>query len=192
MKWRIRQEGEEDKSKDKGKVTKRSDFLLPELRLDTFQPAEQVNAPCSHSRAMKLFRLFFPSQKPVIIFLHPSPLIFFCCFLLTLVLISNLPSIPQCSGASQIAFVHFYMTGDGVWVACLCVYVKKESLTAGWWVEIEVIMECYLFIKNTVGNLLTAFRSQLKQHKLLALADLAGGVREVVLVRRKMVKVQQN
>lgn len=42
---------------------------------------------------------------------------------------------------------------------------------------IAVIMECYLFIKHTVGALLTAFRNQLKQHRLLTLATLARGVR---------------
>lgn len=46
----------------------------------------------------------------------------------------------------------------------------------GWWVEITVIMGCYLFIKHTVGTLLTAFRNQLKQNKLLTLAALARGV----------------
>jgi len=51
-----------------------------------------------------------------------------------------------------------------------------ESLAGGWWVEIAVITECYLFIKHTVGTLLTAFRNQLKQHKLLTLATLARGV----------------
>lgn len=37
-------------------------------------------------------------------------------------------------------------------------------------------MECYLFIKHTVGTLLTAFTNQLKQHRLLTLATLARGV----------------
>lgn len=46
----------------------------------------------------------------------------------------------------------------------------------GWWVEIAVIIECYLFIKHTVGTLLTAFRIQLKQSQLLALASLSGAV----------------
>ena len=60
--------------------------------------------------------------------------------------------------------------------AQMCVCVCGESVAAGWWVEIAVIMECYLFIKHTVGTLLTAFRNQLKQHRLLTLATLAGGV----------------
>lgn len=52
------------------------------------------------------------------------------------------------------------------------VYMCGEPAAAGRWVEIAVIMESYLFIKHTVGTLLTAFRNQLKQNTPLTFAAL--------------------
>lgn len=130
---------------------------------------------------MKWFHLFFFSQNPVIIVLLRSSLIFFCRLsLLPHVPVSNLPSVLWRSGASQIAFVHLRSRPWTVlWAGGL---VWKESAAAGWLVEIAVIMKCYLFIKHAVGTLPTAFRNQLKRHKLLTLATLAGGVCACVCV----------
>lgn len=140
-------------------------------------------------------------KKTVIIFLGGGGLIsshFLLCSpssgpSLLLIPVFKLPSILQSWGASQIAFVHLLTTRprDRVCVCVCrfaCMYVWRESVAAGWWVEITVIMGCYLFIKHTVGTLLTAFRNQLKQNKLLTLAALARGVYACVWVRKRKKK----